>query len=111
MEEHLGRKLLPTEIVHHKDHNKLNNDISNLELFSSHRDHVIQHRKDLGLEEGEKKCKCCNNIKKHTDFPLHGKNKGVQRYNSKCFNCLNNNRRDVYRKKKMDKFFKMIKHR
>jgi len=32
MEQHLGRRLRSTEIVHHKDHNKLNNEIANLEL-------------------------------------------------------------------------------
>lgn len=34
MEELLGRKLGPNEIVHHKDGNKLNNDPSNLEVMS-----------------------------------------------------------------------------
>ncbi len=33
MEQHLGRPLRDDEIVHHKDHNKLNNDISNLEIM------------------------------------------------------------------------------
>lgn len=34
MEKHLGRKLLPEEIVHHKDEDKLNNDIENLEVMT-----------------------------------------------------------------------------
>lgn len=34
MEDHLGRKLKNTEIVHHKDMNKLNNDISNLQIVT-----------------------------------------------------------------------------
>ena len=42
MEQHLGRFLLPTEVVHHKDENKLNNDISNLELFSTNAEHLAE---------------------------------------------------------------------
>lgn len=34
MEQHLGRELLPDEIVHHRDLNRLNNDLSNLELWT-----------------------------------------------------------------------------
>lgn len=34
MEQHLGRKLRSDEIVHHKDHNRANNDISNLEIMT-----------------------------------------------------------------------------
>jgi hypothetical protein len=35
MEQHLGRRLSPKENVHHKDGDRLNNDISNLELWST----------------------------------------------------------------------------
>lgn len=35
MEQHLGRRLLPTETVHHINGDRANNDLSNLELFSS----------------------------------------------------------------------------
>ena len=35
MENHLGRLLNSDEVVHHKDHNKFNNDISNLEVMTS----------------------------------------------------------------------------
>ena len=33
MEQHLGRFLEPTEFIHHRDQDRLNNDISNLELL------------------------------------------------------------------------------
>lgn len=39
MEKHLGRTLLRSEIIHHKDGNSLNNDLKNLQLFSSQTDH------------------------------------------------------------------------
>jgi hypothetical protein len=35
MEKNIGRKLKPTEVIHHRDGNKRNNSIDNLELFSS----------------------------------------------------------------------------
>ena len=42
MEEFLGRKLKSNEVVHHKDKNPLNNDISNLEVLWNS-DHSRQH--------------------------------------------------------------------
>jgi len=42
MEKHLGRSLLIDEDVHHKDGNKLNNDMSNLEVIS-HGAHTTLH--------------------------------------------------------------------
>lgn len=48
MEQHIGRKLLPTEIIHHIDGNKVNNSIGNLELttFAEHtKNHWIARRK------------------------------------------------------------------
>lgn len=46
MEQYLGRKLKRTEVVHHKDGNKLNNAIENLELMSLS-DHSRMHMKEL----------------------------------------------------------------
>jgi len=40
MEQHLGRYLRPEEVVHHIDRNPRNNDIGNLQLFSSQAEHI-----------------------------------------------------------------------
>lgn len=45
MEKHLGRYLLPTEVVHHKDKNKHNNAIENLEVFSTNAEHLAAELK------------------------------------------------------------------
>lgn len=44
MEKKLNRYLLPSEVVHHKDENKLNNQIENLELMTAS-EHVSLHKK------------------------------------------------------------------
>jgi len=45
MEELIGRKLFANECVHHKDHNKENNEISNLEIMTR-AEHSAYHAKD-----------------------------------------------------------------
>jgi hypothetical protein len=40
MEQKLGRYLVPTEVVHHLDGNKRNNDPGNLEVFESNGEHL-----------------------------------------------------------------------
>lgn len=43
MEEHLGRRLGPDEVVHHRDEDKHNNDLGNLELMTR-AEHARLHR-------------------------------------------------------------------
>ncbi len=42
MEQHLGRYLEPGEVVHHRDENRSNNDLSNLQLFSCQAEHMTK---------------------------------------------------------------------
>ena len=48
MEQHIGRELKDDEIVHHKDGNKINNDINNLEIISK-KDHAKMHALKRGF--------------------------------------------------------------
>jgi hypothetical protein len=60
MEQFLGRKLKRNEIIHHKDGNKLNNEISNLEIMTQ-----VQH---LNLHKPALKYKCNNFRNKNGRF-------------------------------------------
>jgi hypothetical protein len=45
MEDHLGRRLLQGEVVHHKNKNKQDNSLSNLQLFASNAEHLAHELK------------------------------------------------------------------
>ena len=58
MSLHLGRWLNTDEVVHHKDKDRTNNDISNLELTNV-RDHAILHAVENGTVYEERFCEHC----------------------------------------------------
>lgn len=97
MEKHLGRKLTKTEVVHHIDGDKNNNDISNLKLFSNISEHVkfhAKHDKNFAsgknkrkLEDNKLKCSVCGILKDLSEFQKQSqKHLGVMGTCKKCRN-------------------------
>lgn len=73
MEKHLGRYLTYDEVVHHIDRNKLNNDISNLQLMTKYEHKRLHSKEDrkkvdlryakLLLDKGYTMEQVCNHLK------------------------------------------------
>lgn len=56
METHIGRTLLPTEIVHHINGIVDDNRLENLQLFSNRGEHTAMHNKQKTKRTKEKQC-------------------------------------------------------
>lgn len=67
MEQHLGRELLPSEFIHHKNGNRLDNRAENLAVMDSHRDHKLEHCTTY-RDATHKECSKCRVIFPRTDF-------------------------------------------
>jgi len=78
MAEHLGRPLTDEEVVHHKDHNRGNNAVENLELVADSVAHARRHLEtgelyQLGMQ-GLRRCSRCRETKSLGDFALSSTN-------------------------------------
>ncbi len=58
MEQHLGRKLLASEEVHHINKNPLDNRLENL-VVMGRQDHISLHAKEKQKYPDEKECAAC----------------------------------------------------
>ena len=89
MEEHLGRKLQRTEIVHHINEDKLDNRIENLEIMNVS-EHLKLHKTgkyhNPNNSKIHKQCPMCKEVKLRGEFGIHRRNHdGI---NSRCRTCI-----------------------
>src|SRR4030095_11407521 len=70
MERKLGRQLIPSELVHHKDENRSNNDPDNLELLTIS-EHMSIHKSITGWSREYDSCvECGTTEQRHRSFGL-----------------------------------------
>ena len=97
-EKMLGRPLKESEVVHHKDKNRLNNNEYNLMVFASDRDHATYHSGKGILTEIDGIYYCKNPDKYYFCIDC---GKEIHRYRAKrCPACANKNHRKVERPSK-----------
>ncbi|MFW9872010.1 MAG: YopX family protein [Candidatus Thorarchaeota archaeon] len=74
MEKYLKRFLEPTEIVHHKDQNRENNDLSNLELQGNQKKHMKDNSHLIGKRNNHGQFVANETIFSEIKYRLYNKN-------------------------------------
>lgn len=95
-EQKIGRRLLLTEVVHHIDGNKFNNDPDNLMVFRTNNDHSAFHK---GLRfEKDNNVYYCPDLK--SEWVCQKCGKEISRGSVLCKECLSKEQRKVKRPNK-----------
>jgi hypothetical protein len=82
-EEYYNCCLLPWTDVHHKDGNKQNNDINNLEPIFHNKHVIIEKTKDMS----NRMCLICNSSKTRIEKPTNNPHWYKLRNGFMCYNC------------------------
>jgi len=84
MEQHLGRKLRPEEVVHHKDENPQNDAIENLKLYATQAEHAQFHSSKRRTRPDSAVCLTCGITYK---VPKKGRRPKIKDGKGYCSTC------------------------
>lgn len=93
--------LLPNSIVHHIDHDRLNNDISNLEAFPSHSVHMKNNHKPPKIDMSDRVCWICNSKETRFDYRMNAKEWYKFECKWICFRCYKRCQWHINKNRKM----------